>query len=65
MYRHCTVIQPSLYISSLPVHLLSLRSDCVELINKDDGRSILLCFLEGLSQVTLALSCQLAHDLRT
>lgn len=59
------VIQLAIEFSSLPAHLLSLRSDGVKLINKDDGRSVLLCFLEGLSQVTLALSCQLTHDLRT
>lgn len=46
-------------------HLLSLWGDGVELINKDDCRSVLLRLFEGLPQVTLTLARQLAHDLRT
>jgi len=60
-------MQPSGRIEFLGAspHLLSLWGDGVELINKDDRRSVLLRLLEGLPQVTLTLAGQLAHDLRT
>lgn len=45
-------------------YLFSLWSNCIKLIDKDDGRSILFSFLKGLSQVTLTFSSQLTHDLR-
>lgn len=47
------------------LRLLTLGSNGVDFINKDDGRRILLCLFEGLAQVALRLSGQLGHDLRT
>merc|ERR1712212_1215018 len=48
---------------NLAVSLLSLGSNRVELVDEDDGRRVLLSLLKSLSQVALALTCQLAHDL--
>lgn len=44
---------------------LTLGSNGVDFINEDDCRRVLLCLLKSLAKVTLRLSCQLGHDLRT
>lgn len=46
-------------------HLLSLRSNRVNLVDEDDGRAVLLGLLERLPEVRLGLSGHLGHDLRT
>src|SRR6056297_2645773 len=43
-------------ISYLPVGLLALGCDGVDLVDENDGWGILLCFLEGLAQVALRLT---------
>lgn len=47
------------------VGLLTLGCDRVDLIDKDDGRRVLLGFLEGLAQVRLGLTGHLGHDFGT
>lgn len=46
-----------------PTHLLSLGSDRVDLIDEDDGRTVLFGLLECLPEVALRLSSHLGHDL--
>lgn len=49
---------------SMRTNLFSFWCNSIQLVNEDDGRSILLCLLEGLPQVTLRLTGKFAHDLR-
>mmetsp|Transcript_536 Transcript_536/g.849 ORF Transcript_536/g.849 Transcript_536/m.849 type:complete len:322 (-) Transcript_536:300-1265(-) len=49
----------------LTVTLLSVGSDGVDLIDKDDGGRVLLALIEGLSQVLLGLTGLGGHDLGT
>mmetsp|Transcript_4031 Transcript_4031/g.11812 ORF Transcript_4031/g.11812 Transcript_4031/m.11812 type:complete len:432 (-) Transcript_4031:97-1392(-) len=46
------------------VGLVALGSDRVDLVDEDDGGSILLGLLEGLAEVGLGLASHLGHDLR-
>lgn len=48
----------------LPVCLLPLGRDGVELVDEDDGGRVLLGLLERFPQVGLGLSGQLGHDFR-
>jgi hypothetical protein len=48
----------------LPVGLLSLGGDRVDLVDEDDGGGVLLGLLEGLSEVGLGLAGHLGHDFR-
>ncbi len=50
---------------NLAVRLLTLGSDRVDLVDKDDGGRVLLRFLESFSQVGLGFAGHLGHDLRT
>lgn len=49
----------------LTVHLLSVRSDRIDLVDEYNSRTIFFSLLESLSKVALGLSCHLRHDLRT
>ena len=49
----------------LAVGLVTLGSDRVELVDKDDGRGVLLGFLESATQVGFGVTGHLRHDFRT
>eukprot|EP00760_Papus_ankaliazontas_P010164 PhM_4_TR14214/c0_g1_i1/m.15161 len=46
------------------VGLLTLRGDRVNLIDKDDGRGVLLCFFESFAKVAFGLTCHFGHNFR-
>jgi len=49
----------------LTVHLLSVRSNRIDLVDEDNSRTIFFSLLESLSKVALGLSGHLRHDFRT
>lgn len=46
----------------LTMHLFSVGSNRIDLVDEDNSGAVLLCLLEGLSQISLCLSCHLRHD---
>ena len=46
------------------MHFFPVGGDGVDLVDEDDGWTVLLSFLKGFSQVSLSLSGHLGHDFR-